>query len=168
MRVSSVYHHLIDPPRLMDLGPGVPNEAVRASLTALTPETLVPHHRDADMAAACLAGLWLLHDFLDESHRISQDLPSSTGSYWHAIMHRREPDPSNSKYWWKRVGPHPALAMLREQAPSLGYTFPHPAAFVDLCERVRGTGSADEDLAKRVQLLEWRLLFDWCWQKAIS
>lgn len=33
---------------------------------------------------------------------------------------------------------------------------------VDFCERVRGTGTADEELAKRVQLLEWKLLFNWC------
>jgi hypothetical protein len=31
---------------------------------------------------------------------------------------------------------------------------------------VRGTGSPDEELAKQVQLMEWQLLFDWCWRKA--
>lgn len=81
-------------------------------------------------------------------------------------MHRREPDPSNSKYWWRRVGPHPVLGQLRERATALGYTFTSPEAFVDVCERVRGTGSADEDLARRVQLLEWQLLFDHCYRGA--
>jgi predicted esterase YcpF (UPF0227 family) len=31
---------------------------------------------------------------------------------------------------------------------------------------VRATGTADEELAKRVQLLEWQLLFDYCWKQA--
>jgi hypothetical protein len=81
-------------------------------------------------------------------------------------MHRREPDPSNSKYWWRRVGPHPVLARLRELAPALGYRYTTPEAFVDVCERARGAGGPDEDLARRVQLLEWRLLFDHCYRAA--
>lgn len=107
--------------------------------------------------------MWLLHDFLDESHTISQEIDTRDGSFWHAIMHRREPDPSNSKYWWRRVGSHPVLDELREQAPAIGYAFTTPEAFVDRCERVRGTNTPDEELARRVQLLEWQLLFDWCW-----
>jgi hypothetical protein len=81
-------------------------------------------------------------------------------------MHRREPDPWNSKYWWRKVGPHPVLDQLRERAPALGYAFTTPEAFVDFCEKVRGSGTADEELAKRVQLLEWQLLFDYCYRRA--
>ena len=83
-------------------------------------------------------------------------------SYWHAIMHRREPDAFKSKYWWRRVGAHPVLKQLAEQAPALGYNYTTPEAFVDFCEKVRGSGTAEEELAKRVQELEWRLLFDHC------
>lgn len=134
--------------RLPELGPGSPNGAMRAALESI------------DAPAACRAGLWLLHDFLDESHTLSQDDHSVEGSFWHAIMHRREPDPSNSKYWWRRVGSHPVLKRLREA----GVGFTTPEAFVDECERLCGSGSPDEDRAKQVQLLEWRLLFDWCWR----
>lgn len=133
--------------RLPELGPGSPNERVRATLAALTPEAVVPGHRDRDMAMACLSGLWLLHDFLDESHTISQDLHTTTGSYWHAIMHRREPDPSNSKYWFRKVGSYPVLAKLAEQAPALGYLYTNPFDFVDMCEKVRGLGNAQEELS---------------------
>ena len=45
-----------------DLGPGAPNSVLRARL-----QTAV-----AALPPACGAGLWLLFDFLDESHAISQ------------------------------------------------------------------------------------------------
>jgi hypothetical protein len=156
---------LIQSPPLAELGPGVPNKAHFATLSALTPDIVIPHHHEHSKAMACLSGLWLLHGFLDESHRISQELNDPTGSFWHAIMHRREPDPSNSKYWWRRVGDHPVLDLLRSEALKIGFSYRTPEEFVNHCERVRGTRSADEDLAKRVQMLEWTLLFEWCWTK---
>src|SRR3974390_1770578 len=94
---------LLVEPRLQPLGPGNPNLAMRPKLESLTLETAFAHTtvRDRDMAMGCLAGLWLVHDFLDESHRISQDIATTSGSYWHGIMHRREPDPDNAKYWFR-------------------------------------------------------------------
>jgi hypothetical protein len=138
----------------VSLGPGPPAGSLRARIAAVA-RSLPP---------ACAAGLWLRFDFLEESHTISQeDEGNPDRDFWHAIMHRREPDPGNSKYWWRRVGKHPVLAQLRDRAPEVGYTFTTPEAFVDLCERVRDTGSAEEEVAKRVQQLEWELLFAWCY-----
>src|SRR5262249_50800059 len=106
--------------RLAPLGPGTPNRSVRAALEAATAEKLFGDQqvRDRHMADACRAGLWLYHDFLDESHKISQDIDTPTGSYWHAIMHRREPDPSNSKNLWRRGGSHSLLPPHAQQAPT--------------------------------------------------
>jgi hypothetical protein len=158
---------LLAKPRLAPLGPGTPDPPARDALARFNPLTdLGAPARDADAARACLAGLWLYFDHLDESHRVSQELETPEGSFWHAVMHRREPDADNSKYWWRRVGPHPVLDALRGRAPALGYAYTTPQAFVDVCERVRGKGSADEELARRVQGLEWELLFDWCYRKA--
>lgn len=147
---------LLVPERLPDLGPGVPNLPIKAALLSL------------GLPEACRAGLWLLHDFLDESHAISQELETPEGSFWHAILHRREPDPSNSKYWWRLVGKHAVLDRLRDQAPSLGFKYTTPEAFVDECERVRGTGTEAEMIARRVQLLEWQLLFHHCYRVCFS
>ena len=136
--------------RVMPLGPGTPLEEHRAAIAAAT------------VSRACRAGLYLLYDFLDESHAISQELPTPEGSFWHAVMHRREPDAFNSKYWFAKVGPHRVFASLVAEGPSLGYAYTSPAAFVDFCERVRGSGSAEEELAMRVQTREWELLFEYC------
>src|SRR5262245_42828676 len=70
----------------------------------------------SDELKSMLSGLWLYHDWLDESHRISQSIDTPTGSFWHAIMHRREGDFSNSKYWYARCANHPAMAPLAAAA----------------------------------------------------
>jgi hypothetical protein len=172
---------LIVEERLMELGPGSPNRRVLPALEALRPEHLFEFGKpkDLELARACVSGLWLYHDFLDESHTISQDLPGVTGSYWHGIMHRREPDASNAKYWFRQVGDHSVYAKLRDAAAELAQFVSDPAAaflreqpawdafaFVDLCERVRDTGTTTETLCRRVQLREWELLFDWCYKRA--
>ena len=64
------------------------------------------------MAACCLAGVWLLHDYLDESHTISQRIDTPSGSFWHGIMHRREGDFSNAKYWFRPLRPRDKTAYL--------------------------------------------------------
>jgi hypothetical protein len=150
---------------LAPLGPGTPVLEARARLEAV--RSVFPPGADRDATGACLSGLWLAFNFLEESHGLSQDLHTAEGSYWHAIMHRREPDAGNSNYWFRKVGSHPVISQLTEQAPSLGYNYMNPQEFITFCERVRGTGSADEELAKKVQRLEWDLLFAHCYRAAI-
>ncbi len=93
----------------MPLDAGMPNEAVETRLTRLEidDEREGDAPADRNMAEACLAGLWLLHNQLDRSHRLSQEIHTPTGSLWHAIMHRREGDYDNAKYWLRQVGDHP-------------------------------------------------------------
>ena len=88
----------------LEVGPPV----VPTPLDALTIDSAFAHAHvvDQDMAQCCFAAVWLLHDELDQSHRISQDVDTPTGSFWHGIMHRREGDFSNSKYWFARIGRH--------------------------------------------------------------
>ncbi|VTS05988.1 hypothetical protein [Tuwongella immobilis] len=161
---SAAVTALLDQLPLMPLGPGKPLRAFHAAISALRPETDFPTARDADHAQAALAGLWLAFNFESESHAISQDLPNATGSFWHGILHRREPDAWNAKYWFRQVGNHPVIAQLRAQSPALGYRYTTPEAFVDFVEQVRDTNSANEALAQRIQKLEWQLLFAWSFQ----
>ncbi len=133
------------------------------------------------MAACCISGVWLLHDYLDESHKISQDIDTPSGSFWHAIMHRREGDFSNAKYWFRHAGRHPAFDAIGERAAELGAVCGADAtvkkltadgdwdafAFVDLYQAaVRGQSDVC-DLCLDIQQAEWEALFDYCYREAI-
>jgi len=105
------------------------------------------------------AGLWLLIDELDRSHRISQKLDNPTGSFWHGIMHRREGDFSNSHYWFRRTGDHPALASVARQANDPTPYDPH--AFIDEVEAAHRSSDPAPELVAR-QRREWQALWSWC------
>ena len=145
--------------------------------------------RDRNMAECCLAGLWLLHDELDLSHRISQSIETTSGSFWHGIMHRREPDYENAKYWFRRVGNHPIFEPLNIAARELiaaarGATAKSPPdssarflgeqakwdpyRFIDLCEAASSGRSSSEPLCREIQRVEWELLFDYCFRRAVD
>jgi hypothetical protein len=177
-RFGPVFGQVLQEQRLMPLGPGKPNLAAAAHLRALEADAAFAPARiqDQDMAAACLAGVWLYHDFLDESHHISQEIHTMTGSYWHGIMHRREPDFGNSKYWFRRVGDHPVFASLVAAARELdghgqvlasGAAW-NPFSFVDRCEEALAGQSGLELLCRQIQQREWELLFAYCYQHAIG
>jgi hypothetical protein len=161
---------------LAPLGPGHPVEDVRGKLDAIG--AAFPPGADRDLVAACRAGLWLAFNFLDEAHEISQDLATVEGSYWHALMHRREPDFTNSKYWFRSVGTHPIFDALSAAAHKQAAGASGPAAllarqthwdalaFVDLCQMNEEPKSPDDNLCRHIQHIEWSLLFAYCYKKA--
>jgi hypothetical protein len=157
------------------------NRDAAERLRNLTPDQLLvrPVVSLSD-AKALLSGLWLWHDWLDSSHTISQDLHTATGSFWHAIMHRREGDFSNAKYWYARCQGHPVLQSMAAYANDILHPLPadksllrlsrggwDPNAFVDLAEQVHDKpADPRQNAAVVLQKLEWRLLFDHCMRAA--
>jgi len=109
-----------------------------------------------------------------------QDLDTPTGNYWHALLHRREPDFSNSKYWFRRVRTHPVFEALRIETARLATEGPteagflarqarwDPFAFVDLCEASYDAKATCHELCLQVQRVEWELLFDHCYRRAVG
>jgi hypothetical protein len=169
---------LLRPPRLMELGRGQPDSAMRRPLASLSTDTafLPATVEHEDMAKACLAGLWLYHDFLEESHQISQGIDTPTGAFWHGILHRREGDFSNAKYWFRRVGAHPVLKQLAIDVsemdgagnlPTMAVGW-DPVMFVDLCQRAQGPEPDLEPLCREIQMAEWNHLFAFSYQNAVA
>jgi hypothetical protein len=163
---GQVFAPLLAIDRRRSLDAGSPDRGARSDLNLLSLETAFAHAAvaDRDMASCCIAGAWLLHDFLDESHTISQSIETPSGSYWHAIMHRREGDFSNAKYWFRRVGRHPVFDEMDYQVL---FTY-DPFEFVNRCEAVVRGRSADRESCLDIQQAEWELLFDYCYRAAIG
>ena len=171
---------LIQSAPISPLGPGSPDRSVYDRLQSIDSRSLSEKPvKDREMARACISGLWLLWNYLDQSHTISQDLPSPTGSYWHGIMHRREPDYGNAKYWFRRTGDHPAMEALAERANQLASEAKldsatqflanrtwDPYAMVDACEAVARNRCANKELLQRIARAEWETLFEYGYSRA--
>jgi hypothetical protein len=146
----------------------------------LAPSTwsiLLPGAHETDLLNLS-AGLLQIHDFWDDSHTAAQkadDLGERRlSALWHAICHRREPDPGNAGYWYARVGKNPISQSLVEcvlaSRPEFGSTEKNLAdrlishgefndrAMVTACTSARN-GTGEERLLRSIQKIEMALVF---------
>ena len=160
-----------------ELGPGP-----RAGVTPLAGlnhqiDAALAHRAPAAAAREQLRALVLLwHDHHDAAHQIVQDLENTDGSYVHAILHRREPDFDNARYWFRRVGRHTCFSTLAQRVENLLRTAPAPGlarkllarsawdafAFIEACEEVEGRPVADPQtsLLRSIQAIEFEVLLE--------
>ena len=151
-----------------DLGPGprpgVESEAVlKKRLSQALKSSELPSQNQELIRALVL--LW--HDHFEPAHKIAQDIENPDGSFVHAILHRREPDYGNSKYWFRRVGNHPVFPEIANRVGELldsklmdalrGKLLPRggwdASTFVDLCEQANRNGE-HKPLLREIQSIE--------------
>ncbi len=116
-------------------------------------------------------GLLYALDAIDEAHRIFQDSPGDLGSYWHGMMHRREGDFDNARYWFRRAGELTFFSELHSAASAYSAVMARqsnwdPYLFTGECERARfGETEGLKELAL-LQRLEFEAIFDYCWRQS--
>ena len=134
---------------------------------------------NSEMAQAARAGMILAAGGWDAAHRIVQEMDTREAEYWHGIVHRREPDSSNSKYWFRRVRHHvvmdqllsvatrrsgPEAEVLRQLTKAGRWD---PFHFVDMCMACH-EGHQREllPILLDIQQTEITALLDYCIQQA--
>lgn len=66
--------------------------------------------------SAPLRALW--HDARGDwnrAHEVAQDIDDATGAWIHAYLHRKEGDPGNAAYWYRRANRPVASESLEEE-----------------------------------------------------
>mgnify|MGYP001556236713 FL=1 len=69
-----------------------------------------------DGVGAALAGLWWdAKGDWDRAHDCAQAQDDKAGAWVHAYLHRKEGDPDNASYWYRRAGRKPSATPLVEE-----------------------------------------------------
>src|SRR5437899_748027 len=118
---------------LPELGPGprpavLPHDQLDRPLEKLLAQTDLPS-TNRDLIRALIL-LW--HDRLDASHVIAQGIEDADGSLLHGIIHRREGDYGNAKYWFRRAGGHDTFPQMADQTAALLASRPDPQLSANL------------------------------------
>ena len=146
------------------------SQEARSLLKKQKPTDLFSHARAPE---AALGGLFLYFSCFEECHELVQDVDSSEGSFWHAILHRQEPDAGNAAYWFRHTGTHPIFPSLAQAAEEIVAKYSEvefrsgakwdPFSFIEFSEKARHRpASTSETAALEIQRAEWQLLFDYC------
>jgi hypothetical protein len=174
---------LLATPEPPELGPGPragvqPQTSLRRTLDELFARGKLPVEKQQLIRAVIL--LW--HDHLEAAHKIAQAIENADGAFIHGIVHRREPDYSNARYWFQRVGKHPAFPEIASRVSALleakgegdlrAKLIPRgvwdAVSFIDACERGSRPAASDEDkqTLREIQGVESRALLEWFGRQA--
>ena len=127
---------------------------------------------DAKMFTLVRGALFCAADALDAAHKIFQDDPSDSGSYWHGIMHRREGDFDNACYWFRRAGRLPVFAKMHEAAAQVSATMARQPTWdayllTGMCEQAKFGDREAVPECVSLQRVEFDELLAYCWRMGI-
>ncbi len=164
----------VEVPLVRPLAPPAEAVAEVATFAQQPPERLFPHVRCPEGA---VAGLLLFAGEWSQAHELVDDRETPDGCYWHALIHRMEPDTANSDYWFRQVGRHALFPLVLEAARGLARKHPdvglrlasewNPSIFNAWCEEAR-----EKPEEKRSQVVaaihsaECHLLWNYSMEKA--
>jgi hypothetical protein len=117
------------------------------------------------------AGLLYAYDAIDESHRIVQEIQTDEASYWHGMLHRREGDFENARYWFRRTGRLAIFAEMHGRASGVSPLMGRqenwdPYVLVGQCEQARFGGDVNQKELVALQRIEFEVMFDYLWRGA--
>jgi hypothetical protein len=117
-------------------------------------------------------GLLYALDAIHEAHVYFQDASGDLAAYWHGMMHRREGDFDNARYWFRRAGIQPFFAVAHSAATAHSPDMARqsnwdPYLFTGECEQAKfGAENVAELLA--LQRVEFEAAFDYTWRQAVG
>ncbi len=98
---------------------------------------------------AVKVGLFLLNDDLASGHALAQSLQGEPlGDFWHAIIHRREGDWNNARYWFGKAGPEAILTQIYGPDPKA------PDAFINRCRKAGQGPEAELEQFQREEIAQ--------------
>lgn len=160
---------IFDSPTMPSLGPEARESALSINqCKKITTEAIENANIGRIEGGLILSAALLWHDYLSESHTISQSIHTQDGSYLHGIMHRREPDYSNAKYWFHKTGNYSGYDILSVKAETiLGNTSLSsltkgrwdPFTMVDSVSQAKH-GTCEYELLQKVQQAEFQTLLE--------
>jgi hypothetical protein len=116
-------------------------------------------------------GLLYALDALEPAHVIFQEAHGDLGSYWHGMMHRREADFDNARYWFRRAGVLPFFDRLHSAASEVSPDMARqsnwdPYLFTGQCEQARHGAEELVGEMRNLQRIEFDAIFDYCWRQS--
>lgn len=128
---------------------------------------------DAKMFALVRGALLCAVDALDAAHRIFQEDPSDLGSYWHGVMHRREGDFDNARYWFRRAGRLPVFDRMHQDAANVSPNMSRQTTWdayllTGMCEQAKFGDAEAIPECVRLQRVEFEQLLAYCWRKGVA
>lgn len=125
------------------------------------------------MLALARAGLVYACDSLEESHMIVQGISGDEAAYWHGMIHRREGDFENARYWFRRTGTLAVFAEIHRAASAVSSVVAaqsnwDPYLYTGLCEQEKYGEEDVRDQLVKLQIIEFRAMLDDAWRKSFQ